>query len=215
MCTVEIRPMGGGQDAANFARSLSSAICASARRGHIEPAVGDATRMVTVTLPREPAARWDWLSGLHRLQHVPGGERQRHQQRQTSWCEIAVLDDQPPARTQVRPGEVRVDRMRGRGRGGQRRNVRETAVRVVHSSGTTVTRINGRSQAENLAQATADLEERLTARAAETAAVRANETRRGQSDQTVTFAHNKFRDEVVHQATGRRWTTRAWSQGRF
>lgn len=72
-----------------------------------------------------------------------------------------------PAETaDVRDADLRVERMRGHGRGGQRRNKVETAVRVTHvPSGITVVRMSGRSQAANLADARDEIAARLTAAA--------------------------------------------------
>jgi protein subunit release factor B len=59
-----------------------------------------------------------------------------------------------------------VETIRGRGRGGQRKNKVETAVRMRHEpTGLTVTRSTGRSQSANIASARDQLARDLQARA--------------------------------------------------
>jgi len=55
MCTVEIRPGRGGQDAEEFAGRMARAISAWSVR-HNQPAKrsGSGTRSITLTLPRTP-----------------------------------------------------------------------------------------------------------------------------------------------------------------
>ena len=129
-----------------------------------------------------------------------------------------MLDDPPP--TQARPlSGVRVETMRGRGRGGQRKNKVETAVRVTHlATGLTATRSAGRSQAANLKSARTQLERELRARAGQAALAEAGrqrcaQTRRG--PQARVFTHSEQRGRVTDHRSGREWDMRAWRQGRF
>ncbi len=142
---------------------------------------------------------------------------ERNGRRHTSFCTVAVLDEaalQPLL--EIPASELRIDRMRGHGRGGQRRNKVETACRVTHlPTGLTAVRMSGRSQPANIADATADIARQLAAAAHTVARMQENAQRRQQAAPEVAFTHSAFRDEVVCHATGQRWTMRAWAQGRF
>lgn len=133
---------------------------------------------------------------------------------------VVVLDDLPPgADGGPRQDRVRVERMRGRGPGGQRKNKAETAVRVRHlPTGVTVTRTSGRSQAANLASARAQLDQKLRARADSAARAGRNQSRRDQlssAPQSRVFTHSTQRGRVTENLAGRSWDLRAWQQGRF
>jgi len=107
--------------------------------------------------------------------------------------------------------------MRGRGRGGQRKDKVETAVRVRHEpTGLTVTRSTGRSQAANIASARAQLGKDLAALEDGASRAARNRRRRDQlarSPQARVFTH--ARGLVTDSVTGQRWDMRAWQQGRL
>jgi peptide chain release factor 1 len=129
-----------------------------------------------------------------------------------------VLDDPSPALARPLSG-VRVETMRGRGRGGQRKNKVETAVRVTHlATGLTATRSAGRSQAANLKSARTQLERELRARAGQAALAEAGRQRRAQTrrgPQARVFTHSEQRGRVTDHLSGREWDMRAWRRGRF
>ena len=129
-----------------------------------------------------------------------------------------MLDDPPLAPARPLSG-VRVETMRGRGRGGQRKNKVETAVRVTHlATGLTATRSAGRSQAANLKSARTQLERELRARAGQAALAEAGRQRRAQTrrgPQARVFTHSEQRGRVTDHLSGREWDMRAWRQGRF
>lgn len=157
------------------------------------------------------------LAGTHRVQRVPDNDRRGR--RHTSTATIAVLPHEATEVAKVNRGDVRVDRMRGHGAGGQRRNKVETAVRVTHvPTGTVVTRTSGRSQADNLASALAQLEADLTTRSrqhhtSERARERAGQVRAERAAKS--FTHCWYRDKVTDHAAGRTWSVRQWEQGRI
>jgi len=104
-----------------------------------------------------------------------------------------------------------------RGRGGQRKDKVETAVRVRHEpTGLTVTRSTGRSQAANIASARAQLGKDLAALEDGASRAARNRRRRDQlarSPQARVFTH--ARGLVTDSVTGQRWDMRAWQQGRL
>jgi peptide chain release factor 1 len=220
MCVVEIRPGEGGVDALAFAGELADTIAAwAARRGwRADRPAADPGRTIVITLTGVPMAQVAWLSGTHRLQHEPRNDRRGR--RHTSTATVAVMP-QPSAAAGpvIRDEDVRVQTMRGRGRGGQRKNKVETAVRLHHlPSGIVITRISGRSQSANLASARADLEHRLRHQAARESRATADHLRRAQvraERSAKTFTHNAQRGQVTDHATGQRWSLRNWRQGRL
>lgn len=130
---------------------------------------------------------------------------------------VTVADEAaPPPLPQVPASELRIERMRGHGRGGQRRNKVETACRVTHlPTGLTAVRMSGRSQATNIADATADIARQLQAASQTIARAQVNARKAEQAAPEVAFTHSAFRSDVVRYSTGQRWTARAWAQGRF
>jgi peptide chain release factor 1 len=129
------------------------------------------------------------------------------------------MDDQEPSPVAAVPAEIRVQTMRGRGRGGQRRNKVETAVRIRHeATGLTATRSSGRSQSANIAAARAQLDRDLRARAEAADRETRNERRLEQvarAPRARVFTHSEQRGRVTDSLTGRAWDLRAWQQGRF
>ena len=220
MCTIEIRTGQGGEDAERFAARLAKSVLAWAdRNGYPGGTATPRTRAVTLTIPRCPAGEIRWLSGIHRIQHTPR-RGSRGNLRQTSKVTLVALDETAPAATlSLRRDDprIRVETKRGSGRGGQRRNKVETSVTVtwLPDPAVTATRNNGRSQAENLAAALAELAGQLASRDAAAAAEGRNQERGGQASEAVVFSHNAFEGHVRHEPTGETWTLRTWDQGRF
>ncbi|KAB2343725.1 peptide chain release factor-like protein [Actinomadura rudentiformis] len=220
MCFVEIRPGEGGADALAFAAELADTIAAwAARRGWpVDRAATDPGRTIVMTMAGVPVTQLAWLSGTHRLQHQPRNDRRGR--RHTSTATVAVMP-QParPAAPLIQEEDLRVQTMRGRGRGGQRKNKVETAVRLHHlPTGIVITRTSGRSQAANLASARADLEHRLRLNAERQSQRITDHLRRTQvhSERSAkTFTHNTQRSQVTDHTTGQRWSLRAWRQGRL
>ena len=162
------------------------------------------------------------MTGVHRIQHVPavGVPKGKAGMRQTSYATVIVLEDgavsAPPVIRRGDPG-VHVETARGTGPGGQHRNTRDTAVRAWHEDypGIVVIRTSGRSQTVNVDEALAELAERIAARWQEDERAAVNASRRDQAEADVAFTHSQFEGFVRHHASGRRWPSRAWEQGRF
>jgi len=217
---LEIRPGEGGDDAVQFATELRTALTAYAtRRGWTATATGPAdSRTLTVrvdgTAANGPLSRF---AGSHRIQRIPINDKRGR--RQTSTATVAVLNETEAQPTVLAGDDLRIDYFRGSGPGGQHRNKTSSAVRLTHlPTGIVITRTSGRSQIANLADAKADLQGRLNSlHRGAVHADRDNQRRRQvRSDRAAkTFTHNQQRDEVVCHDTGRRWTTRAFAQGRL
>lgn len=118
------------------------------------------------------------------------------------------------------PADVTETVYRASGKGGQHRNVTDSAVRLQHRpSGLTVTAERERSQHENRRAAWAELERRLRAQADETAAAALNAERRSQIETAERPSRDwtwcAWRDEVREHETGRRLRMSAAMRGRW
>lgn len=219
MVQVEVRPGEGGADAEAFAKELVEAVAGFCRRQSWAFTVNPSgARSTVVDVPGGNRALLEQVAGVHRIQRVPANDKRGR--RHTSTATVAVMDaDGPPAGVVVDETELRVDRIRGRGRGGQKRNVTESAVRVVHlPTGITITRLSGRSQAANLVDAKRELAARLSGLAAAKGHAEADASRRAQlagGGAAKTFTHNDQRDQVTCHRTGATWSVRAFRQGRW
>lgn len=213
MTTIEIRPGEGGTDAATFADELTHTIHTHLRRHHHTHATYNTQGRTTVIETDAPTTEIAWLAGTHRVQRIPTRTSARH----TSTATIAVLTDQTPPVPTLNDNDLRIDRYRGTGPGGQHRNKNATAIRLVHApTGITVTREHGRSQSANLTAAKRDLQQRLRTRRHANAAQVQQDERKHQvtPDRSAkTFTHNHQRGEVTDHQTGRRWTLKQWRRG--
>lgn len=213
---IEIHPGEGGEDAAAFAAELRTALGAWARRrgGTIHDDFDAGERVIAFTCTHLTVWEWQRWSGLHRIQRIPPNDPRGR--RHTSTATVAVLSAAAATAYTLDLSEVRIDTFRGTGPGGQHRNKTDSSVRALHRpTGILVTVTRGRSQAQNRADALAELTRRLAER------TRANvlDTQAGrrahQTSAVVSkaFTHNTQRDEVVEHATGHRWSIAAFNRG--
>lgn len=154
--------------------------------------------------------------GGHRWQRVPPTEKRGRTQ--TSSVTVAVLSEGGGQSVAMDRSEVDVDTYVGSGPGGQHRNKTATAVRLTHRpTGLVVTCENERSQGQNKAQAFAELEARLSARARAAAEHAANSNRReqigtgyrGDKIRTVQEQNGK----VTNHLTNRKCSLKAYLKG--
>jgi peptide chain release factor 1 len=212
-CMVEIRPGAGGIEAGLFARDLYEMYCRfSDKKGwklEIVESKADSTGNFTfISFLIKGKNSFQLLkneSGIHRVQRIPATESKGRLQ--TSTVSVVVLPEINDIEVNISNQDLRIDKYRSSGSGGQHVNTTDSAIRITHiPTGIVATSQDGRSQHDNKDKAMFVLKSRLfekykNKQEGEIGAIRSSaigNSERSEKIRTYNFPQNRLTDHRIN-----------------
>ncbi|CAD6203327.1 unnamed protein product [Miscanthus lutarioriparius] len=169
-CFIEVQAGAGGTESMDWAAMVMNMYRSWAqRRGYtvtvVEEMPGEVAGIKRATIKVDGEYAFGYAKaevGVHRLVRISPFDSGKR--RHTSFAAVAVIPilGDAASRYQIKDSDLRIERFRSGGPGGQHANTTESAIRIVHiPTGISATSQNERSQHMNKASAMAVLQSRL------------------------------------------------------